>query len=713
MTVRWRLFEEGQHPTSGLAIARLLPYLFPVLIVFPSVVWIAQDTSAWGGDQSQYGLASVELFRTLMTSPQEWPRRMLDIFPYKPNGLVWLGQAFVPVGYLVSSIDRGLMLGVIVLQVATLILLYHSVRALSSSRFVVPATACLVVASAPIFILFAHNYLVESYQVMSVAWFILIMSLAPTWNRSLRLVQLTAATAFAMSAKEIQPLFCIWPGLVACFYMLRRHDRQVSGVPLQQPTWVSFALAIPMALGTFAWYIRNFSFVREHLYAGAYGPAVKTMWGKEDTYFNTVAFWIETARTFNFLPGIAELSLLIIVAAAVMCAMRAKKRGGHFALCAGIAALQVITVVIVFSLSPTRQPRYLLPVLPYIAVLIAWSVTQLNRRVTALVIVTFAIQFVLLHGQALNVMPVVGRWVGPVNWNARSGRVLDAVVARTCERSDAGVRWNILAVDPSIPELAGDWLAPEPANYVVAKQRLRSGGELPCQFGYLGDNFFGSDVSSAWESILSRRAQYVIVADQSAYPTPAQVFNQALSRDNFPVLLARLETSDLFEREPPLPQDSGILIFRRVDNVAKGRALSDRGLHDEAVVLLRKATTMESANAEAWANLAFAYERRGSFEEAIAAAIQARHLNPEHYYVDMILARTFFQEKKWGEVIVNALAAESHAPGQRERVDAVILAATAAFRSGNMSRGCEALRGANLEPTSAMLGDLPTNVCQK
>jgi hypothetical protein len=45
-----------------LARESLLPYLIAAVLVFPSVIWIALDTSAWGGDQSQYGFATLELF---------------------------------------------------------------------------------------------------------------------------------------------------------------------------------------------------------------------------------------------------------------------------------------------------------------------------------------------------------------------------------------------------------------------------------------------------------------------------------------------------------------------------------------------------------------------------------------------------------------------------------------------------------------------------
>src|SRR5262249_62400474 len=93
-------------PNGGsTVVARLVPDLLSILLIIPNIIWIALDTSPWGGDHSQYGLATLDLFQTLVDSPQQWPRRLLDVFPYKPNGLIWLGQAFVPVAYLISSID--------------------------------------------------------------------------------------------------------------------------------------------------------------------------------------------------------------------------------------------------------------------------------------------------------------------------------------------------------------------------------------------------------------------------------------------------------------------------------------------------------------------------------------------------------------------------------------------------------------------------------
>jgi hypothetical protein len=118
-------------------VESLYPYLLSVVLLVPSLVWILLDTSAWGGDQSQYGFATLELFHTLTTVPHKWPALMLDVFTYKPDGLIWLGQVFLPLAFFTSSIDVALLFTTVALQAVTLILVYRSVRVFTPGTFVV------------------------------------------------------------------------------------------------------------------------------------------------------------------------------------------------------------------------------------------------------------------------------------------------------------------------------------------------------------------------------------------------------------------------------------------------------------------------------------------------------------------------------------------------------------------------------------------------
>jgi hypothetical protein len=253
--------------------------------------------------------------------------------------------------------------------------------------------------------------------------------------------------------------------------------------------------------------------------------------------------------------------MVIVASGTLRCARTWRRPLQHSTLCSAAAALQVVTVFLAFAMSPTRQTRFLLPVLPYVALLVAWSVEQLRHRLIAgLATVVLATQLALLHGQALHLVPALTPSVVPFERSADSTRILDAVVKRTC-RENGPPYLNILAVDPSV---RGDWLGPEPANYAVAKKRFWSKATYPpCYYDYVGDAFFGSTVPRAWNSLLARRARYFITVDPSVYPPPPRAFNQVLSAQNFPVMLDTVRTSGLFVLEPPLREDPGILIFHR------------------------------------------------------------------------------------------------------------------------------------------------------
>ena len=80
--------------------------------LLPALAWILLDRAPLSGDDSVYGSASLELFRTLHTSPTQWFSRAMDVLVSKPNGLIWIGQFFVPVGRLMGTVDRGLLLSV-------------------------------------------------------------------------------------------------------------------------------------------------------------------------------------------------------------------------------------------------------------------------------------------------------------------------------------------------------------------------------------------------------------------------------------------------------------------------------------------------------------------------------------------------------------------------------------------------------------------------
>ena len=100
-------------------------------MVSPSLIWIALDKSVWMWDEAIYGKGSVELFYTLSHSPKRWLRLMLNILHEQAPGVSWLGHFFVPLGYLLGSIDVSLLLSI-------LVALWYLFRSASSSVKSVP-----------------------------------------------------------------------------------------------------------------------------------------------------------------------------------------------------------------------------------------------------------------------------------------------------------------------------------------------------------------------------------------------------------------------------------------------------------------------------------------------------------------------------------------------------------------------------------------------
>ena len=164
---------------------RLWTYLLPVAVISPSLIWIVLDKSVWTWDPALYGKNSVELFFDLIYAPTDWISHMLDVLRGAAPGVSWFGQFFVPLGYLLGSIDVGLLLSIWVTQAFTLILMYRSVWELSGNNQLVTITGCVLIASAPLFVGMSHQYFAEPLQVLGVAWFVMIMSFAPRWNRAL------------------------------------------------------------------------------------------------------------------------------------------------------------------------------------------------------------------------------------------------------------------------------------------------------------------------------------------------------------------------------------------------------------------------------------------------------------------------------------------------------------------------------------------------
>jgi hypothetical protein len=535
----------------------LLAYVVPVAMMCPSLIWIILDKSVWTWDPALYGKNSVELFFTLIYAPTVWISHMLDVLRAQAPGVSWFGQFFVPLGYALGSIDLGLLLSIWVTQALTLVLMYRSVGQLSGQNHLISIAGCLVIASAPLFVGMSHQYFAEPLQLLAVAWFVMIMSFAPKWNRAFVLSQLVIATPVAMLAKGSSPLYCVGPGLVGLWYVFKpnppsfvKHERR------QKRIIVTLAVGVLLNFAAGAWYYRNITHIIQHVSIASSGP-VAELYGKKDSFLNAMLFWLGGVQNSFFLPVILSISGLIFVLGVMHYVINSKTRADYFTICSAIAVLQILIVLSTFSLNTNRDLRFLLPLLPYLALLICWSAKQINiRLLTIATMLMFFAQLTVVYQQASGVAspnPNMSHYVVSINMDNMTALTVDAIVSKTCTETRYVRYWNI--VGDSRPWLNVNTLAYTAAKKLMPENRLR------CYYGYVG-GYFESDLDKTWSQVTSLSPLYYITSDPDIYPIPPDKLNQAINQLNIP-LLDKIQTSDLFKLEPALREDPGILIFRR------------------------------------------------------------------------------------------------------------------------------------------------------
>jgi hypothetical protein len=539
----------------------MLAYLVPVAVISLSLIWIVLDKSVWMWDEAFYGRVSVELFYALIQSPKHWILLMLSESNSRAPGMCWLGQFFVPLGYLLGSIDVALLLSILVTQALTLVLTYQATQELSGrNRQLVTVTGCLVIGSAPLFVAMSHQYLAEPSQLLAVAWFLVIMSFAPKWNRAFIFGQLLAATAVAMLAKVSSPLYCVGPGVVALWYVFKSAPSSlVKREWRQRDVIVTLAAGALLSSAAIAWYYRNVTYVIQHVLVSSSGP-IAEIYGKKDVFVNTMIYWLGAIKNSFFLPGVFFLVGLVFGLAIISYFFKPKTVAKHFTLCASVAALQIMTVLVVFSFSSNREVRYLLPLLPYVALLICWSLAQIYRPIlSGLTMLFFLVQLASTYGQALGVISLKSTTPG---WllapNSISGQkeraTLNSIVSRTCAKSGSQSYGTVIGIEKP-------WLNEQSAWYFAVKNLGPS--RIGCYYA-LHFSFDEFDVDKTWSLILSEKTRYYVTVNPDSNPVALDAHSQAVNRNYLP-MLKKVQSSGLFLLEAPLAEDWSILIFRRKD----------------------------------------------------------------------------------------------------------------------------------------------------
>jgi 4-amino-4-deoxy-L-arabinose transferase-like glycosyltransferase len=529
------------------------PYGICALLLLPSLYWIARDKAVWLWDQAWYGEVSVDLWYLLVHHRKEWIATLIQAFSIKAPGIAWVGEFFVPLGQAFGSIEVGLLLSVLAAQFATLVLMYKLGSELGFGGKPAALLGVLFVAAGPLFVAMAHQYMVESLQVLAVTYIFWIATAAPRLSRLRLIAHLLLASALALSAKSTSPLYCIFPGLVAGFWVVRAKcwmkDRSEGLRSLGILT-----IGIVAATATTAWYSHNLAAVAEFV-KNASGGAFSLYYGHVGTFGAKLMFWLRALRVAFFIP-IAPIAIgLLALTGFVLFRKRGVARGlrrSHLVVAAALA--EVLLVLAVFSFQVSEETRYLLPMVPALAICLVWVLSLGGATVLRAAACLMAVQLIVVHSHALGLTDInwnVSPWLVPYQRDLAAPAELRELVRLT---SEPGTEFRFNIVGAQFP-----WLNENALSFYAAQGRLLTGRRN--YFTSLG--YAETDADKAWNRMEQFKTLYFVGAEADRQPIPPDFLNQV----SVPIL--KRVMADPNYASVPFPSRSGILLFRRVDAPAR------------------------------------------------------------------------------------------------------------------------------------------------
>ncbi|MFH0863308.1 MAG: glycosyltransferase family 39 protein [Candidatus Altiarchaeota archaeon] len=339
--------------------------LFILLLAAPSLVWIALDAKLPSGDCLDYAEESLRLYSELKSNPKNWLSLVFQISPYKPPLMIWVGQFFVPLGLLTKSMEFGLRLPVFLVQVLTLGIMFGTLKSMYFNRLISLA-GCAVIAAAPIFVAMSGQYYSDVFVLLSVTLFMRIMVRAASMDKATILASILAAASIGALSKLSSPLYCIGPAAL----VLARIRGKGFGFAKLNPL-LAFA-ALVLAASASAWFYLHIGPAWGHAVSSATSPR----WGHR----------ADVISKLQILAGISGVNLttgftiaMFIFAPFALAWITVKKGFKSWDIYLMASIFQIILFYLVFSFSTNEFPRFLLPLLPYFAVVSCWILSRADK----------------------------------------------------------------------------------------------------------------------------------------------------------------------------------------------------------------------------------------------------------------------------------------------------------------------------------------------
>jgi len=536
----------------------VLVYIFLLTTIFPSLIWISLDDRVFPWDQAWYGQVSVELFYKLVHSRHEWRDAMLSAFGIKAPGIAWLGQFFVPIGQLIGSIDTGLLLSIVTTQFIVLLLIYHIILKLTNSRLV-SIICCLLASSSPLSVGLTHQYFVEPLQTLSIAWITLIMVFAPQWEIKRIIPHLISAVSLAMIAKITSPLYSFGAIFVVLYHVYKKKNINQSLIQVNPQNLLSkikplYITTFLLLSGFLLWYSKNLQSILSFSIQSSSGE-VSLLYGEKAGFLPRMQYWLSAFQKNFFMPicliFIVALLFYVVIKKILKIQRNPKSlKLSYFDICVIVSLVEIFSVLTIFSLNVNQENRYLLPILPYLAIVLSWILKNVNQKIIVVFVgCLLTCQLVVVQCQSFAFTPLnpdLSYWLYSINTRNKDKQSLTALVDATCSKEEKE-RYNIIGVE--LPELNAN-----SAEYFSAKQLLKQ--NFRCYYTSLG--YAEKDPEKAWQRLLDLNINYFVTLQPSLNFKPADPFNQV----NLPIL-DKIQKSPKFKLQSFI-DDQSVLLYKRV-----------------------------------------------------------------------------------------------------------------------------------------------------
>ena len=358
-------------------------------LVLPGLVWVILDRGVRTGDDILYQNLAVLIHDHVVCGPRsgEW---LLTIMPAKAPWLWYVGAIFAGIGRALGSVRTGLLLYPILMQVATAVL-FARILALRYKSATSVRWGVLVLLAAPLYLVMSTQFWTEVNRIFVVVVFIYLLVDHARFGAIEYTLWILVACCIALLDKTTTLAYVVAPGgLIIIRWAQKWRSDKTPPLRWIVPGLLSAGLVVLTGL----FYTHNLSAILDWMQHALSSDhyVVNDTWG----VWHRLVYWLAMTGIHLLTPWTVVI-LLVIGVHHLWSARRLRLWP--------VAGAQVLLSLLLFLRTGNPEVRFLLPLLPYIALLtvdVARAARPTLRRLLAAAVI---LQFVLYQCTAFGALP--------------------------------------------------------------------------------------------------------------------------------------------------------------------------------------------------------------------------------------------------------------------------------------------------------------------